>query len=127
MDQCRIRDALWRWEGIGWIQRGGNRAKSLSGTYDYHSPHRRKSGHASSTYGKSANWEDFIPNYNKEDAKYNANGDSFGAVFSDLLTGAAGYAAGVSDGGRILGNLIDFLEQNVDGFESGYNDNKSLS
>ena len=28
------------------------------------------------------------------DAKYDSGKDSFGSIFSDLLTGAAGYAAG---------------------------------
>ena len=37
-----------------------------------------------------------MPNYNDEDEKYDAGGDSFGAIFSDLLTGAAGAAAGVA-------------------------------
>ena len=58
------------------------------------------------------------------DAKYDSGKDSFGSIFSDLLTGAAGYAAGAGGGGGggIVGDLIDFLERNVDGFESGNSD-----
>jgi hypothetical protein len=33
------------------------------------------------------------------DAKYDSGKDSFGSIFSDLLTGAAGYAAGAGGGG----------------------------
>jgi len=70
-----------------------------------------------------------MPKYDEENAKYDAGGDTFGSIFSDLITGAAGYAAGVSGGGGggIVGDLIDFLERNVDGFESGYDDDKALS
>ncbi|KAL7527323.1 hypothetical protein ACHAXR_001896, partial [Thalassiosira sp. AJA248-18] len=100
-------------------------AKSSSGGYNYQPPHRRTSSYS----GKSTNWEDFMPNYDEEDSKYDAEGDSIGAIFSDILTGAAGYAAGAagSGGGGVMGDLIDFLERNVDGFESGYDDDKSLS
>ena len=104
--------------------------KSSSGGYNYQPPHRRTSDYSSwsSPYGKSTNWEDYMPNYNEEDAKYDAGGDSFGSIFSDILTGAAGYAAGYSSGGSggIVGDFIDFLEGNIDGFESGYNDDDNL-
>ncbi|KAL9190909.1 hypothetical protein ACHAXT_000615 [Thalassiosira profunda] len=104
-------------------------AKTASGGYNYQPPHRRQSSYSSSSYGKSTNWEDFMPDYDEEDAKYDADGDSFGSIFSDILTGAAGYAAGAasSGGGGIVGDLIDFLEGNIDGFESGYDDDKALA
>lgn len=67
-----------------------------------------------------------MPNYDDEDAKYDAGGDSFGAIFSDALTGAAGYASGVvGGGGGIVGDFIEFLE-NMDGFQSGFDDDKTL-
>ena len=107
----------------------GNNSQATSGGggYSYKPPHRRSSSYSSST--RSTNWEDFMPNYSDEDAKYDAGGDSFGAIFSDLLTGAAGAAAGVagSGGGGIFGDFIEFLEGNIDGFESGYDDDRSLS
>lgn len=76
-----------------------------------------------------------MPKYEEEDAKYDSGGDSFTSIFSDILTGTAGVAAGAagaygggrSSGGGIVGDLIDFLESNVDGFRSGYDDDDSLS
>ncbi|KAL7548094.1 hypothetical protein ACHAWF_011381 [Thalassiosira exigua] len=112
--------------GTGGASTGSGGAKTTSGGYQYQPPHRRTSGYSGS-YGKSTNWEDFMPNYDEEDSKYDADGDSFGAIFSDVLTGAAGYAAAGRGSGGIVGDFIDFLERNVDGFESGYDDDKSLS
>ncbi len=112
---------------------GTNGAKTTSGGYNYQPPHRRSSSYSSSSSTRSTNWEDYMPNYNEEDEKYDAGGDSFGAIFSDLLTGAAGAAAGVAGsyssrgGGGIFGDFIEFLEGNIDGFESGYDDDRSLS
>jgi len=116
---------------------GGATTSSSGGDYTYQPPHRRQSGYSSSTTspnngGKSINWEDFMPKYDEEDAKYDSGGDSFGSIFSDLLSGAAGYAAGAvaggGGGGGVMGDLIDFLERNVGGFESGsYDDDTSLS
>ncbi|KAL3799248.1 hypothetical protein HJC23_012973 [Cyclotella cryptica] len=106
---------------------GGAEKKTSSGGYNYQPPHRRPSSASSSwTGGKSPSWEDFLPNYSEEDAKYDAGSDSFGAIFSDLLSGVAAGAAGVAGGGGIMGDLIDFLERNVDGFQSGYDDDASL-
>jgi hypothetical protein len=118
---------------------GGGSTSSSGGGYTYPPPpHRRQSGYSSPSSssstsapggGKSTNWEDYMPKYDEENAKYDAGGDTFGSIFSDLITGAASYAAGVSGGGGggIVGDLIDFLERNVDGFESGYDDDKALS
>mmetsp|Transcript_2060 Transcript_2060/g.4541 ORF Transcript_2060/g.4541 Transcript_2060/m.4541 type:complete len:583 (-) Transcript_2060:83-1831(-) len=110
---------------------GGGGGKSSSGGYNYQPPHRRTSDYGSNTYGNtSTNWEDFMPKYEEEDAKYDADGDSFGSIFTDILTGAAGYATGVAGsggGGGIFGDFIDFLEGNIDGFESGYDDDRLLS
>jgi len=115
--------------GTGSNNSGSGTKSSSSGGYKYQPPHRRKSSDSSSSYGKSTNWEDFMPNYDEEDTKYDSGGDSFGSIFSDLVTGAAGYAAGVagSGGGGVVGDFVDFLERNVDGFESGYDDDKTLS
>ncbi|KAL7480185.1 hypothetical protein ACHAW6_005888 [Cyclotella cf. meneghiniana] len=106
---------------------GGGEKKTTSGGYNYQPPHRRPSSASSTrTGGKAPSWEDFLPNYSEEDAKYDAGGDSFGAIFSDLLAGVAAGAVGVAGGGGIMGDLIDFLERNVDGFQSGYDDDSSL-
>ena len=110
---------------------GSTSTKTTSGGYNYQPPHRRSSSYSSSSSSstRSTNWEDFMPNYNVEDSKYDAGGDSFGSIFSDLLTGAAGAAAGIAGSrrGGVFGDFIDFLEGNIDGFESGYDDDRSLS
>eukprot|EP00579_Thalassiosira_antarctica_P004288 CAMPEP_0201893858 /NCGR_PEP_ID=MMETSP0902-20130614/39526_1 /ASSEMBLY_ACC=CAM_ASM_000551 /TAXON_ID=420261 /ORGANISM="Thalassiosira antarctica, Strain CCMP982" /LENGTH=545 /DNA_ID=CAMNT_0048425763 /DNA_START=53 /DNA_END=1690 /DNA_ORIENTATION=- len=111
---------------VGSSSTSGSGAKSSSGGYKYQPPHRRTSDYTS---GKSTNWEDFMPKYDEEDAKYDADGDSIGSIFSDILTGAAGYATGVAGSGGgsgIVGDFIDFLEGNIDGFESGYDDDTLL-
>lgn len=97
--------------------------KTTSGGYNYQPPHRRSSSYTT----RSTNWEDYMPNYQEEDSKYDTDGDSFGAIFSDLLTGVAAGAAGVAGSrGGIMNDLIEFLERNVDGFSSGYDDDTSL-
>ncbi|GMH55589.1 hypothetical protein TrRE_jg6292 [Triparma retinervis] len=59
---------------------------------------------------------------NNQDEKYDAQGDSFSAIFSDLFSSAAGTAASAytsynSRGSTgVLNDLIDFLEGNIDGF-----------
>jgi hypothetical protein len=62
-----------------------------------------------------------MPNY-EEDVVYDTNGDSLGAIFRDLVTGAAAAAAGVSGstkgGSGIFRDLVEFLEQNLDGYGS---------
>ena len=115
--------------GKGSANSSSTSSKTSSGGYNYQPPHRRSSSYSSSSSTRSTNWEDYMPSYNEEDAKYDAGGDTFGAIFSDLLSGAAGAAAGVagSRGGGIFGDFIDFLERNIDGFESGYDDDRSLS
>jgi hypothetical protein len=40
-----------------------------------------------------------MPKYNKEDSGYDAGGDSFGSIFSNLITGAAGYVGSGGGGG----------------------------
>lgn len=115
---------------VGGSNNSGTGGTKSSSTGGYKPPHRRESSYSSSSYGKSTNWEDFMPNYDEEDTKYDSDGDSFGSIFSDIVTGAAGYAAGVAgsgSGGGIVGDFVEFLERNVDGFESGYDDDKSLS
>jgi hypothetical protein len=101
-----------------------NAKKTSSGGYNYHPPPHRRSG---SYKTKSTNWEDFMPNYEKEDSMYDAGGDSFGAIFSDLMKGVAVGAAGLAGSrGGIMNDLIEFLESNIDGFSSGYDDDTSL-
>lgn len=90
----------------------------------YTPPHRRTSSYYSSnnkqrtTAGTSTDWRDYMPKYEEEDAKYDADGDSFGSIFSDLIMGAAGAAAGGGGGGGILKDFVEFLERNVDGYDS---------
>ncbi|VEU45062.1 unnamed protein product [Pseudo-nitzschia multistriata] len=89
----------------------------------YTPPHRRSnSGYSSSSSssaygdggGASTDWRDYMPNYRKEDdAQYDTGGDSFGQIFSDMLTGAAGAAVsgGIGGlGGGIFSEFLDFLE-----------------
>lgn len=100
--------------------RQGNSASSSSssGSGGWTPPHRRKPGESSytSSYdgssGKGTSWEDFMPNY---DDQYDAGGDSFGAIFGDLLAGAAG-AVGSRGGAGIFMDFVEFLESNVDGY-----------
>lgn len=118
--------AMLTGEGKGSVgaRSGSGRSATSSGGYDYKPPHRRTTGYSSSPYGQSTDWEDYMPKYDEEDAKYDASGDSFGSIFSDMLTGAAGYAAGVSGGGGVMGDFIEFLENNMN-VDSGY-DNENL-
>jgi hypothetical protein len=110
--------------GTGSGRAGASSSSSSSG--GYRPPHRRSGAGGSSARG-GVGWEDFMPNYDSEDAKYDAGDDSMSKIFSDLFAGAAagaaGYAAGGGGGrgggGGILKDLIDFLEGNVDGFASG--------
>jgi curved DNA-binding protein CbpA len=88
-------------------------------------PHRRSSGYNSSTADSSSSWpgttdwRDFMPKY-EDDKEYNADGDSFGKIFSDLFAGAAYGAAGVAGSSAgLLMDFIEFLEGNVDGYGSG--------
>ena len=98
---------------------GGSGSKSAStsgrsgagyGT-GYTPPHRRSSSYSSSTSSgqSSVDWEDFMPKY--DDAEYDTNGDSFGAIFSDLFKEMGASAASRGRGG-ILNDLISFLEGN---------------
>lgn len=108
---------------------------SSSGSSGWTPPHRRKSGESSytSSYGgssgKGTSWEDFMPNY---DDQYDAGGDSFGAIFGDLLAGAAG-AVGSRGGAGIFMDFVEFLESNVDGYSgvsgssAGRNDDAELT
>lgn len=89
----------------------------------YQPPHRRKAYTNPST---STDWQDYMPKYNDED--YNADGDSFGQIFSELLTGVAGVATGAAvGGGGVFRDFVEFLERNVDGYSGGENDADLLS
>jgi curved DNA-binding protein CbpA len=74
-------------------------------------PHRRTSSTASSS---STNWRDYIPYTSVEDEKYDAGGDSFGAIFADLFAGASKASAS----GGVVKDFIEFLEQTVDAYSS---------
>ena len=60
-----------------------------------------------------------MPKY--DESQYETGGDSFGAIFSDLLTGVAAGAAGLG-GPNVFRDFVEFLERNVDGVGSMYDD-----
>ena len=89
-------------------------------------PHRRSGSYASSSSSgsyssdqRSTDWRDYMPKYDESD--YDAGGDSFGSIFSDLFTGVAAGAAGLG-GPNVFRDFVEFLEQNVDGVGSMYDD-----
>jgi curved DNA-binding protein CbpA len=92
-----------------------------TGSSGYKPPHRRTEAY-STTVGRSTDWRDYMPKYDTadDDKKYDAGGDSFGSIFSDLFNGAssvADYTAGARGG--IFTSFIEFLESNVDGYSVG--------
>lgn len=108
---------------------------SSAGTGGWTPPHRRSGGGASSassstaspssssSSSSSADWRDFMPNYNPDDDgggdRYDAGGDTFEKIFSDLFAGAAVGAAGVAGtGAGLFLDFIEFLEGSVDGYGS---------
>ena len=108
----------WAYETLSG-KNGGRGSGSSTGSSSYSStassawtpPHRRTSG--SSPSSSSNDWRDFMPKYEDED--YDTDGDSFGAIFSDLITGI-----GTSSGGSgIFRDFVEFLENNFDGYSSG--------
>jgi len=116
----------------------GSSSSSTSDSYGgWTPPHRRSSSSSSnsgysSTSGSGASggtdWRDYMPNYRKEDdEQYDTGGDSFGQIFSDLFTGAAGAAVsgGIGGlGGGIFNEFLEFLEggAGTSGFGSGDSD-----
>jgi len=90
---------------------GGSSSQTKSTGTGWTPPHRRTGTYASSS-GGSTDWRDYIPNYRKEEEEsmYDADGDSFGAIFADLFQAAS---AGASGGGGILQDFVEFLEQEV--------------
>lgn len=101
----------------------GKRSSNAGG---YQPPHRRTSSYTN-PYA-STDWRDYMPKYDEEDAKYDAGGDSFGKIFSDLLTGVQGAAAGAAVGGRggVFRDFLEFLERNVDGYSGDADDSELL-
>ncbi|KAG7343196.1 DnaJ domain containing protein [Nitzschia inconspicua] len=92
---------------------------STSSTGGWSPPHRRSGGYTTSSdssWPGSTDWRDFMPKY-EDDKEYDAGGDSFGKIFSDLFAGAAYGAAGVAESSAgLLMDFIEFLEGNVDGY-----------
>lgn len=80
-----------------------SRKGSTGANSSYSTPHRR----TSATKGKSSfnDWKDYIPKY--EDDEYDAGGDSFSSILSDLLT-----QVGSSTSGSVLNDFLSFLEGN---------------
>ena len=102
--------------------------KSAYNAGGYQPPHRRTAS-AYTNPNTSTDWRDFMPKYDEEDAKYDAGGDSFGKILSDILTGVSGVAAGatVGGGGGVVRDFLEFLERNVDGYSGDDNDSDLLS
>jgi len=99
-------------------------SSSSSSSSGWTPPHRRSGAYSTSSSSRSSSgdngvdWRDFMPNNNEETEQYDAGGDSFGKIFSDLFVGAA---MGMASGGgptSLFKDFIDFLEGNVDGFGS---------
>eukprot|EP00529_Nitzschia_sp_RCC80_P016361 CAMPEP_0113480446 /NCGR_PEP_ID=MMETSP0014_2-20120614/21881_1 /TAXON_ID=2857 /ORGANISM="Nitzschia sp." /LENGTH=657 /DNA_ID=CAMNT_0000373879 /DNA_START=79 /DNA_END=2053 /DNA_ORIENTATION=+ /assembly_acc=CAM_ASM_000159 len=100
---------------------------SSSSTGGWSPPHRRSSGYSSSSSSSnpfdnfstdnfSTDWRDYMPKTNGDDDQYDAGGDSFEKIFSDLFSTAAVGAAGVAGtGANLFVDFIEFLEGNVDG------------
>lgn len=80
-----------------------SRKGSTGANSSYSAPHRR----TSATNGKSSfnDWKDYIPKY--DDNEYDAGGDSFSSILSDLLT-----QVGSSTSGSVLNDFLSFLEGN---------------
>ncbi len=87
---------------------GSSRTNSQqSNKYSYTPPHRRTGQSQKSSYS----WEDFMPKYDEED--YDTNGDSFAAIFSDMLSELGNSAADRSKrSASILNDFVSFLEGN---------------
>jgi len=129
--------------GAGKSSASSRRDKGGSGSWAYQPPHRRSGASSSSSYssrsssGSSTDWQDYMPNYDEEDSKYDSGDDSLSKIFSDMMTGVAAGAAGAAmgarssaGGGGILKDLIDFLEGNVadgGGFGGVNEDDSALS
>jgi hypothetical protein len=80
-----------------------SRTSSTDAYSSYSAPHRRKSAN----YGRSSfsDWKDYIPKYDEEE--YDAGGDSFTSILTDLLA-----QVGSSSSGSVLNDFISFLEGN---------------
>ena len=103
---------------------------SSSSSAGWTPPHRRReaytssSSSSSSSYGPdrsgsgpSTDWRDYIPNYNKDQEDYSADGDSFTAIFADLFKAAG---TGAMNGGGILRDFVEFLENEAGAATSNF-------
>ena len=105
--------------------------ESTASTTGWQPPHRRSGSTATSsgrtqskTDSFSTDWRDFMPKTNADEV-YDAGGDSFGKIFSDLLQGASAVAGAAGSGGGVFRDFVEFLEQNVDGYGRNIGDNDS--
>ena len=110
----------------------GTSTGSSSSTSGWEPPHRRSGSYRSSSSSSSdsassgtpssTDWRDYMPrDYQNDDAQYDAGGDSFEKILSDLFQGATAVVGG-GGGGGIFKDFVEFLEQNVDGYSSGGRD-----
>jgi len=96
----------------------GPSSTKTSTSSGYQPPHRRRSASwqssSTSSNTSSENWIDYNSKYSgKKEEEYDADGDSFGSIFADLLSGLGGAAAGYVGGGKgLITDLVDFLEGN---------------
>eukprot|EP00980_Cylindrotheca_fusiformis_P031459 scaffold26402_cov117-Cylindrotheca_fusiformis.AAC.1 len=100
---------------------GSSSSSSASG---WTPPHRRTGQSYTSQRSYTDNnvsWEDFMP---KSEQTYDSDGDSYGKIFSDLLSTAA---ATKNVGSAVFKDFIEFLESNIDGYGgSGDSDDGEL-
>ena len=66
---------------------------------------------------KTSSWEDFFSIIFPRKMPTMMLDDSSESISSNLLSGVVAKASGVVSGGGIMGDLIDFLELNVNGFQ----------
>lgn len=91
-------------------KRNGSSGNGTGGYGGYTPPHRRSGTERTSSGGAySTDWKDYMPKYDEEE--YDTNGDSFGAIFSDLFNEMSSSAASGGSAG-ILNDFISFLEGN---------------
>lgn len=98
-------------------------SRTSSSSTGWQPPHRRTGGYTSTGRSTaspsddasfSTDWRDYMPNYDTTTSSQyndNAEGDSFGQIFADLLSGAA------SGSSSVLFDFVEFLEGNFGDYQ----------